>query len=127
MQDRQNSKHKGRGIALGAHYYGALQEKYAPSSSPSQPLCVKCASDEVAPVLSKVVATYKRANSAKSLLAEYMHTATNINQKEFVGLSRCILGLRPWASMGQLQLFFDYMRFIVRLKLKVCARPGSTG
>lgn len=123
--DKEQSKVKGKSIAFGAHYYRALKDKYAPSSSPSQLLYVKHTTDEVSPVLTMAVAAYKRLNSAKSLLAEYMHTATSINQKEFVGLSRCILGLRPSASMGPLQLVLDYMRFIVRLKLKVCAGPGS--
>lgn len=125
VKDKEGAKHKSKSVTVGAHYYRALKEKYAPMDSPAQLLYVKNQSDDVSAVLQKAVTAYKRSNSSKSLLAEFMHTASTINQKEFVGLSRCILSLRPSASMAQLQLFLDYMRFLVTLNLKVRPRKWA--
>lgn len=127
VKDKEGAKHKSKSVTFGAHYCRALKEKYAPIDSPAQLLYVKNQSDDVSAVLQKAVTAYKRSDSSKSLLAEYMHTATSINQKELVGLSRCILGLRPSASMAQLQLFLDYMRCLVRLNLKVRPTKWASG
>jgi hypothetical protein len=56
-------------------------------------------------------------NRQKALLREWFATEAGCNQKEWVGMSKALLNMRPSASPQQCSLLLDAMRFVVRTGL----------
>lgn len=91
----QAKKTKGK---LGSAFWRDLRAQYHDAGTTTPDLKVKDINQEVSETLVKAITQARTANCTKrsqAALISWLQTAESVNQKEFVGIARHVLTLRP--------------------------------
>jgi hypothetical protein len=105
---------------LGSSYWKEMQAKYGGPSRPSQTLQVHKPDEHVAQQLIDALGSATHNNTtlkSRAPLAQFFASASSLNQKEYVGILRHMMEVRPAASVAAATFFVDFMKFVVRLAL----------
>ena len=104
---------------MGACYYKGFRVLYVTVEDPSKQLVVKKSAQEVNEGLVKAMLASTASNPNRGPLVEWLNTTTSVNQKEYVGLLRLALDIRPSVSTSSCTLLVEFSKFVVRLNLDV--------
>lgn len=104
-------------FAMGGPYYKQLRMIYCSSDDPMKRLIVSDPTQTVCPKLVKSSAAAKAQVANRGPLLEWCQTAPPCNQREYVGLLRAALELRPSISSSQCALLVEIIKYICRRDL----------
>jgi hypothetical protein len=106
-------------IKFGKHYYSDLRAAYKQrGGSVSGELAIKDQNEQVGEGLLKALMAWKGRAGNRQALTSWLGVSTEApNQKEFVGVARVFLELRPAATVDQSRVAVEIMRWIARLNL----------
>lgn len=117
-QDRKAVKNGS--MRLGSSYWKDMQAKFGGPSRPTRSLQVKNAADLVSPVLMDALAVATHNNTtlkSRAPLSQYFASSDTVNQKEYVGILRHMLEIRPSTSTAAAAFYIDFMKFVARHRL----------
>jgi hypothetical protein len=89
---------KSKGKKLGSQFWADLRAQYHDAGTSTPDLKVKDANLEVSESLVKAITQARTANCTKrsqAALLSWLQTAESVNQKEFVGIARHAVTLKP--------------------------------
>jgi hypothetical protein len=105
---------------LGSSYWKTMQAKYGGPSRPSNTLQVTNPNEHVSQALLECIESSTHNNTtlkSRAPFVQYFASVSNVNQKEYVGVLRHMMEIRPSASVASASFFVDFMKFVVRLAL----------
>ena len=107
----------------GSSYWSEIRALYGTVSTTSldYPFAVEDASTEVSQELIDALKAAKNPNTtvrSKAPLTALFGSVTALSQREFCGISRHMVTVRPSVSDSSLQLCLDFLRMIARLHLQ---------
>ena len=107
-------------MKFGKRYYAALREEYKQKGGSGTPeLTIKGHNEVVGEGLLNGIKSWKGKASNRQALTSWLSLSTEVpNQKEFVGVARIFLDLRPAATLDQSRVATEIMRWIARLNLQ---------
>jgi hypothetical protein len=104
-------------MSTGGPYYKNLKNLYMSSQDPSKQLQVTDNNEEVDGKLVKALTAAKATNANRGPLVEWLQTSQACNQKEYVGLLRAALELRPAISASQCTLLMEIVKYVARCRM----------
>ena len=106
-------------IKFGKKYYAALRDEYRQKSGTGTvELAITNYDEVIGDGLFNGIKSWKGKASNRQALTSWLALSTEVpNQKEFVGVARVFLDLRPSATVDQSRVAVEIMRWIARLGL----------
>ena len=128
--DKHAQRQGGSDIKFGKKYYAALRGEYRQKSGTgtAAELATTNYDEVISEGLFNGAKLWKGKASNRQALTSWLALSTEVpNQKEFVGVARIFLDLRPSATVDQSRVAVEIMRWIARLGLIEQGLPSRGG
>ena len=105
---------------LGSSYWKDMQAKFAGPDRPTKTLTIANKNEmcDTALMFALEMATHNNTTmKSRAPMIQYFASSDSVNQKEYVGILRHMLEVRPGTSTAATAFYIDFMKFCIRHQL----------